>query len=437
MPESIDNLKTQPYAPLGVIALPGTEELAAAIDRYIRAWREKEIVGHEDDVAYADFLKDSYIVDSEIIRFGTGEGKAMLHQTVRGYDLYIIVDPFNWGATYKVRFGGVEKDMPIMPDEHYMNVKRIISAVAGKAKRISVIMPMLYCGRQHKRHGRESLDCAMALQELCLEMGVDNIITFEAHDARVQNSIPQKGFENLSTTYQMIKALYYWDAVRNGDMKFDADHMIICSPDEGGMFRAMNYSTDLELELGTFYKQRDMDKVVGGQNKVLKHKFLGGDVAGKDVIVVDDMISSGGSALTVARELKRLGAKRVFFCIAFGLFCNGLAEFDRAYEEGAFDAVLCTNLIYRFPELKQREWFAEVNCSKYVSLLVNNLNHDVSISGILSHKDKVKRFLVNRGKLPVPETGEFRTKDPATGHFLDPETGDVLDPKLVFGSKLA
>ncbi len=435
MPDT-EKIHSTPYAPLGIIALPGTEELAAAIDKNIVRWRRERESEYKNNYSFDGYERDTYIINTEMIRFGTGEGKGLIKESIRGFDLYILVDPFNWGVTYDVRFNGIVEKRSMMPDEHYMNLKRVISAACGKAKRLSVIMPMLYCGRQHKRHGRESLDSAMALQDICLSMGVDNVITFEAHDPRVQNAIPEKGFENLMTTYQMIKALYYWNAKRQNDFVFDSDHMMIVSPDEGGMSRAVNYSADLGITLGMFYKERDFTQMVDGRNKIIKHEFLGGDVKGKDVIVVDDMIASGGSALDVCRKLKGLGAKRVFFCVAFGLFCNGLAEFDKAYEEGIFDAVFSTNLIYRPDELKKREWFVEVNCSKYLSLLVNTLNHDQTISPVLSHKTKVEKFLVRRGKMKDPATGEYRKPDPATGKFIDPYTNEVYDPDLVFGSEL-
>lgn len=439
MPDYTDNIKNMPYGPLGIIALPGTEELAQRIDRNIVAWRRERENQYRDNLAFSKYERDTYIVETDIVRFGTGEGKAVIKESIRGYDLYILIDPFNHGATYTVRFGGVKTELPIMPDEHYMNLKRVISAVGGKARRISVIMPMLYCGRQHKRHGRESLDCAMALQDLCEEMGVENIITFEAHDGRVQNAIPLNGFENLTTTYQMVKALYYWDAQRDFNMQFDREHMMIVSPDEGGMFRAVNYSGDLSLTLGTFYKERDPEEFEEGHNKIKRHEFLGGNVEGKDVIVVDDMISSGDSALEVARQLRALHPKRIFFCVAFGLFCNGLQEFDKAYEEGVFDCIFCTNLVYRTPELLSREWFCEVNLCKYISLLVDSLNHNISISAILNHKQKIDSFLIKRGKKVDPETGEYRLPDPQTGKFIDtdPKTGKrvVLDPDLVIGCK--
>ena len=298
-------------------------------------------------------------------------------------------DVFNYGITHNV-YG---HDVPLTPDEHYANLKRAIAAVAGKAHRITVIMPMLYEGRQHKRTSRESLDCALALQEMCNLMGVDNIITFDAHDPRVQNAIPLKGFENVQPVYQMIKAL-----VNNvPDLKLDPEHMMVISPDEGGMGRCIYYSTVLGLELGMFYKLRDYSRIVNGRNPIIAHEFLGHDVAGKDVMIVDDMISSGESMLEVASKLKELGAKRIFVFSAFGLFCNGLELFDEAYKNGIFTKVFTTNLVYRSPELLKREWYCEVDVSKYMAYIIDTLNHDMSISHLLNPADKINSLLKKKG----------------------------------------
>lgn len=388
MPEILESM-TIPVGPLGIIALPGCEELAKKIDRYIVDWREKRESEHKNTIAFAGYQKESYIINANFPRFGTGEAKAVITQTIRGYDLYMVIDPFNYGCTYKM-YG---REVPMSPDDHFANLKRVISATMGKARRITVIMPMLYEGRQHRRAGRESLDCAMALQELCNNMGVDNIITFDAHDPRVQNSIPLNGFEDVQPAYQMIKAL-----VNNvPDLKIDKDHLMVISPDEGGMGRCIYYSTVLGIELGMFYKRRDFTRVVNGRNPIVAHEFLGDDVEGKDVIIVDDMISSGDSMIEVAKKLKDLKANRIFICTCFGLFCEGLQTFDEAYEKGLFDRVFTTNLVYRTPELLKRDWYCEVEMSKYISYIIDTLNHDMSVSKLLNPSDRIYAFLERKG----------------------------------------
>ena len=385
MPDLSQELTNIPVGSLGIVALPGCEELAKKVDDYIVSWRRDQVSEHKTSIAFSGYQKDSYILDCRFHRFGTGEGKAVFHESVRGYDLYFIVDVFNYGVTYNM-YG---KDFPTSPDDHYANLKRAIAATAGKARRLNVIMPMLYEGRQHKRTARESLDCALALQELCNLYGVENIITFDAHDPRVQNSIPNKGFENVATTYQMIKAL-----VKNvPDLVINKDKLMIISPDEGGLGRCIYYSTVLGVELGMFYKRRDYSVIVNGRNPILAHEFLGDNVEGKDVIVVDDMISSGDSMLEVASKLKELKAKRIFVCSAFGLFCNGLDAFDKAYADGLINGIFTTNLIYRSPELAKRDWFFEVNMSKYVALLIDTLNNDKSLSELLSPVDRIESYL--------------------------------------------
>ena len=394
MPDFTQELTQIPVGPLGIIALPGCEELAKKVDDYIVDWRREQVSEHKTSIAYSGYQRDSYILDARFHRFGTGEGKAVLHESVRGYDIYIVVDVFNYGVTHNCY--GIE--VPTSPDEHYANLKRAIAACAGKAERITVIMPMLYEGRQHKRSSRESLDCALALQELCDLMGVDNIITFDAHDARVQNAIPLKGFENVQTTYQMIKAL-----VRNvKDFKIDTDNLMIISPDEGGLQRCIYYSSVLGVELGMFYKRRDYSVIINGRNPIIAHEFLGDNVEGKDVIVVDDMISSGDSMLEVATKLKELKAKRIFVCSAFGLFCNGLESFDKAYSEGLIDGVFTTNLVYQTPELLSREWYYSVDMSKYVALLIDTLNNDKSLSNLLNPGERIESFLKRNGYDVVP-----------------------------------
>ncbi len=382
------NYNTIPVGQLGIIALPGCEELAAKIDHYLKKWRYERNSEHKSTLAFAGYEKDTYIVDINFPRFGTGESKAALKQTVRGYDIFILCDCFNYGVTYKM-YG---MDVPMSPGDHFANIKRAISAIEGKAKRISVIMPMLYEGRQHKRSSRESLDCAMMLQEL-YSMGVENIITFDAHDARVMNAIPLCGFESVSPAYQMIKSM-----VRSiDDLSLDKDNLMVISPDEGGMSRCIYYSTVLGVELGIFYKRRDYSRIVDGRNPIIAHEFLGDNVAGKDVIIVDDMISSGESMIEVATMLKELKANRIYVFSAFGLFCNGLEGFDKAYENGLIYRVFTTNLIYRTPELQKREWYVEVDLSKYISYMVGTLNHDTSIGELLDPADKINKLLAEKG----------------------------------------
>jgi len=388
MTEAYSDLPTIPVGQLGLIALPGCEELAQKIDYYLTTWRKEFKATHADEIHFNGYVKDSYLLDCTYPRFGTGEGKCMILESVRGYDIFIVCDMFNYGVTYTM----YNQEVPMGPDEHYMNLIRTISAIAGKARRINVIMPMLYEGRQHRRSGRESLDCANALQEL-VRMGVDNIITFDAHDSRVQNAIPLSGFENVQTTYQMIKAM----CRVTDDLHFDPEHLMIISPDEGGMSRCIYYATVLGVELGMFYKRRDYTRIVNGRNPIIAHEFLGDNVAGKDVIIVDDMISSGDSMLEVATKLRELKAKRIFVCSCFGLFSSGLEEFDKAYAEGLFDQVFTTNLIYRTDELLKREWFTEVDLSKYISYIMDNLNHDLSLSRLLNPADRIQNLLVEKG----------------------------------------
>lgn len=378
------NYNTIPVGQLGIIALPGCEELANKIDNYLIRWRFQRNSEHKDTLAFAGYEKSTYLINMDFPRFGTGEGKAALNQTVRGYDIYILCDVFNYGVTYKM-YG---MTVPMSPDEHFANLKRAISAIEGKAKRVSVIMPMLYEGRQHKRSSRESLDCAMMLQELH-NMGVENFITFDAHDPRVMNAIPLCGFESISPAYQMIKA-----AVNNVDnLKINKDNIMIISPDEGGMSRCIYYSTVLGVELGMFYKRRDFSRIVDGRNPIIAHEFLGDNVEGKDVIIVDDMISSGESMIEVATKLKELKAARIYIFSAFGLFCNGFDAFDKAFQEGIIDRVFTTNLIYGTPELLSKEWYVRVDMSKYLSYIIDTLNHDTSISDLLDPQEKINALL--------------------------------------------
>lgn len=357
------------YGELSIIGTLGCESFLEEVDRYLRTWRASQ---------------ESFIIKPEMKRFGTGEAKCVLSESMRGHDVYIIADMYNYGAKFRM-YGN---EYPMSPDDHFQDLKRIISAMAGKARRISVIMPMLYESRQDKRQMRESLDCAMALQEL-IHMGVANILTFDVHNLGIQNAVPHTGFDNVKATYQMIKALVH--AVP--DIKLDRDHTMMISPDEGGMNRCMYYSSILQVDLGMFYKRRDYATVVNGKNPIVAHEYLGKDVAGKDVIVVDDIISSGESMLDVAYKLKSKGANRVFMFATFGLFCEGLDKMDKAYEDGYIDKIFTTNLIYRSPELLKREWFCEVNMCKYVSLIVDTLNRDETISHVLNPVEKIHSLL--------------------------------------------
>ncbi len=363
------NFKHTPYGDLAIISMRGCEDISSQVDFYLKQWRG---IQEEDQ---------SFVIDVNCPRFGTGEAKAVLHHSARGLDAFIICDCFNYNVTYKM-YG---QTVPMSPDDHFQDLKRVIAAFGGKARRITVIMPMLYEGRQHRRTARESMDCAMALQEL-VSMGVKNIITFDAHDPRVNNAIPYDGFDNVQAAYQMIKAL-----LRSvPDVKLDRDHTMIVSPDEGGMGRCIYYSSVLGLDLGMFYKRRNYSIVVNGKNPIEAHEFLGKDITGKDLILVDDMISSGESMLDIAAKLKEKGAGRIFIFSTFGLFVDGLEKFDQYYADGLIDKIFTTNLIYQTPELLSREWYCSVNMSKYIALLVDTLNNDNSISKLLDPVDKIK-----------------------------------------------
>ena len=383
-----ENISNIPYGPLGIIGMPGCEELTDKIDSYLVRWRKDQAQDHKDTLAFFGYERDSYKINVSVPRFGSGESKGVIQQSVRGYDIYIICDVFNYSCTYKMY--GME--VPKSPDDHFADLKRIISALESKPKRISVIMPMLYEGRQHKRSSRESLDCAMALQEL-VNLGVENIITFDAHDKRVQNAIPDKSFENVMPTYQMIKALI--NTV--DDLIVDKDHLMTISPDEGAMFRNIYFASQLGINLGMFYKQRDYTRVVNGRNPIIEHQYLGESVQGKDIIIVDDMISSGESMLEVASKLKSLGCGRIFVCTTFGLFCNGLDVFDKAYENGVFDRVFTTNGVYQSPELLNRAWYVNVDLSKYTAYFIDTLNHDMSVSSLLDSSERIESLLIKEG----------------------------------------
>lgn len=377
-------IETIPVGPLGLVPLKSCEGLGKKVNDYLVHWRSARQSEHKNTIAFAGYQRDSYIIDTQISRFGTGEGKGTILQTVRGGDLFLMVDVCNHSLTYSLC--GMTNHMS--PDDHFSDLKRIIMAAAGKARRINVIMPFLYESRQYKRNGRESLDCALALHEL-VNMGVENIITFDAHDPRVQNAIPLKGFETVQPIYQFIKAIL----AAEPELQVDAEHMMVISPDEGGMSRAIYFANMLGLDVGMFYKRRDYTRLVGGRNPIVAHEFLGADVAGKDVIVVDDMISSGESVQDVARELKRRKAGKVFICGTFGLFTNGLTRFDRYYEEGLIDRVFTTNLVYQSPELLSRPYYVSVEMSKYIALLIDSLNHDTSISELLQPSERIHRVL--------------------------------------------
>ena len=374
----LDNI---PAGTLGIIAIDGCQAMGKEVDHFITTWRHED--GHKfmDDVVFSGYQRDSYLVNAHVPRFGSGEAKGVIDESVRGMDLYILVDVCNYSLTYSM--SGNTNHMS--PDDHYQNLKRIIAAVGGKAKRINVIMPFLYESRQHKRSSRESLDCALALQELT-HMGVDNIITFDAHDPRVQNAIPLSGFETVRPTYQFVKGLLD----RYDDLIIDSDHMMAISPDEGATERAVYLANVLNLDMGMFYKRRDYTRVVNGRNPIVAHEFLGSSVEGKDVIILDDMISSGDSILDVAKQLKSRNAKRIFAAATFGLFTNGLDKFDEAYESGLIDGVLTTNLIYQTPELLSRPYYINCDMSKYVALMIDTLNHDGSISDILDPSERIQ-----------------------------------------------
>lgn len=380
----IKDFKNPPIAPLGIIALRGCEPMVKRVDDYIRAWREERLARGSHIEEYTRYNQDSFVVETKLPRFGTGEGKGQIVSTVRGYDIYIIVDVCNYSETYTVS-GHVNH---MSPDDHFQDLKRTIAAIGGKARRINVIMPFLYEGRQHRRNGRESLDCALALHEL-VNLGVSDIITFDAHDPRVQNSIPLNGFETISPTYQFIKALLR----KVPDLVLDSEHMMVISPDEGGMNRAVYLASVLGLDIGMFYKRRDYTRIENGSNPIVAHEFLGSDVEGKDLLIIDDMISSGDSMIDVARELRKRKAKRIFVCASFGLFTNGLEKFDKAYEDGLITDILTTNLIYQTPELLSRPYYVSCDMSKYIALIIDTINHDTSISPLMNPVDRINRAI--------------------------------------------
>ena len=375
----MNSIRKHPVGKLGLIGMRGCEDKTNHIDAYLKKWFKEEF---NEDI-------DTFKINFACPRFSSGEAKSVIYESVRGFDIYIICDVFNYGKTYKM-YG---MDVPMSPDDHYADLKRVVAAIGGKAKRVTVIMPMLYEGRQHKRNARESLDCALALQELT-NMGVDNIITFDAHDPRVQNAIPLSGFENAQPYYQFIKAI-----VRNvPDIEFDKHKLMMISPDEGGMGRSINYSSILGLEMGMFYKRRDYSVVINGHNPIISHDFLGDSVEGMDCIVVDDMIASGESIIDVAKKLKERGARRIFVFVTFALFVDGLEKFDKAYEEGYFEKIFSTNLVYNNPELKNRDWYVIADMSKYIALIINTLYKNKTMSDLLNPVQRIDSFLDKMGK---------------------------------------
>ena len=377
-------LENIPVGSLGLISLTGCEELGKKVDDYLVKWRHESANEYRDDIAFSGYEKDTYLIDARVPRFGSGEAKGILGEYVRGKDLYLMVDVCNYSVTYSL----TGKTNHMSPDDHFQNLKRVIAAVGGKGRRLNVIMPFLYESRQHKRSSRESLDCALALQEL-VRMGVENIITFDAHDPRVQNAIPLSGFETVSPTYQFVKGLLR--TVK--DLRIDSAHMMAISPDEGATNRAIYLANVLGLDMGMFYKRRDYTRIVNGRNPIVAHEFLGSSVEGKDVIIIDDMISSGDSILDVAAELKRRKAKRIFAAATFGLFTNGMEKFDKAYEDGVISGILTTNLIYQTPELLSKPYYISCDMSKYIALIIDTLNHDGSISSILSPNERIQHVI--------------------------------------------
>lgn len=385
-------IETIPVGPLGLIPLKGCEELVGKVDKYLVDWRNERESEHKTSIAFSGYQRDSYIIGANTPRFGSGEAKGEIKASVRGDDLYLIVDVCNYSQTYSLC--GMVNHMS--PDDHYQDLKRVIAAAGGKARRINVIMPFLYESRQHKRSGRESLDCALALEEL-VDMGVENIITFDAHDPRVQNAIPLKGFETVQPIYQFIKYLLK----NEKELEIDSDHMMVISPDEGGMSRAVFFSNVLGLDMGMFYKRRDYTRIVNGRNPIVAHEFLGSSVEGKTVLIIDDMISSGESMLDTCRALKERKAKRVVVCATFGLFTNGLEKFDEFFAKGYLDCVVTTNLNYHTPELLKRDWYVEADMSKFIAAIINSLNHNVSLENALTPTAKIQKLIkrYNEGQM--------------------------------------
>ncbi|MBR4734278.1 MAG: ribose-phosphate pyrophosphokinase [Lachnospiraceae bacterium] len=398
MPDLKELENAMPVAPLKIVALSSTQRLGKRINNYMVEFRKSV---HNDkvknDPAFHGYFEKNYLVNCDTPRFGSGEGKAVFNESIRGKDLFILVDVCNHSITYQMN--GYTNHMS--PDDHYQDLKRVIAACNGKARRINVIMPFLYEGRQHKRNGRESLDCAYALTEL-RDMGVSNLITFDAHDPRVQNATPLAGFDNFLPPYQFIKALLNAEI----DLLVDKDHLLVISPDEGALDRAIYFASVLGVDTGMFYKRRDYSTIVNGKNPIVAHEFLGDNIDGKDIIIIDDMISSGGSMLDTAKQLKGMNARRVFICTTFGLFTDGLAAFDKAYEKGYFDKVITTDLTYLPPELYTRPYFVEADMSKFIASIIDFMNHDLSLAGVMATTDKIHSILEsynNRSNMDIIE----------------------------------
>ncbi len=381
-----NDLLSQPFAPLGLIAMPGCEELGEKVNSWLMRWHEQQadLEGNTPLYSLIGYNRPDFLIQAQCPRFGTGEGKGVLKSSVRGYDIYILTDIGAYNKTYKM-YG---REVPMSPDDHYQDLKRVIAAIGGRAKRINVVMPMLYEGRQHRRTTRESMDCALMLQEL-QGLGVSNFITFDAHDPRVHNAVPLMGFDSVRPAYQLLKALLH----KEPDLQIDRDHMMIISPDEGAIDRNIFYSSVLGIDMGMFYKRRDYTRIVDGRNPIIAHEYLGDDVEGKDVLVSDDILSSGDSILDLARELKKRKANRIFAAVTFALFTNGIEDFNKAYEDGLISRIISTNLTYRTPELMAAPWFIEADMSKYISYLIASLNHDRSLSGLLNPYDRIKELL--------------------------------------------
>lgn len=378
---------TLPAAPLKIAALESCRELAEKVDNHIVNFRHNDaeiLKKRQENLQFRGYDADSYLLNCSCPRFGSGEGKGVVNESIRGTDVYAMVDITNYSLTYKM--SGFTNRMS--PDDHYQDLKRIIGASVATAHRVNVIMPFLYEGRQHKRNGRESLDCAMMLKEL-VNMGVNNIITFDAHDPRVQNAIPLNGFDNFMAMYQFVKALFSHDKT----LKIDKEHLMVISPDEGAMNRAVYLANNLGVDMGMFYKRRDYSRVIGGRNPIVAHEFLGSSVEGKTVLIVDDMISSGESMLDTAKALKDRKAERVIVCCTFGLFTNGLEKFDEFYAKGYIDSVVTTNLNYRNPELFTRDWYVEADMSKFIAAIINSLNHNVSLENALTPTAKIQSLI--------------------------------------------
>lgn len=377
-------IETIPVGPLGLIPLKSCADLGKKVDAYLVDWRRERESEHKSTIAFAGYQRDSYIIQANTPRFGSGEGKGSIEESVRGDDLYFMVDVCNYNLTYSL-FGMTNH---MSPDDHFQDLKRVIGACISTAHRVNVIMPFLYESRQHKRSKRESLDCAMALEELAA-MGVHNIITFDAHDPRVQNAIPHFGFDNFMPTYQFIKALFS----REPGLRIDKESLMVISPDEGAMNRAVYLANNLGVDMGMFYKRRDYSKVVNGRNPIVAHEFLGSSVEGKTVLIIDDMISSGESMLDTCKELKERKAAKAIVCCTFGLFTNGLEKFDEFHNRGYLDYVITTDLNYRPKELLARDWYIEADMTKYMAAIINALNHDRSISASLSPTEKIQRLV--------------------------------------------